>query len=116
MNHSERRIISMAVVALTTLIVGCFWAAGKLAIWDSVKKMWPDPWFKITLLDLYIGFGMLGVLIGYRERSVVKTTAILGATAGLGNIVTLLYVIVELVRSGSGRKFLEPKRNEWHLF
>lgn len=116
MKRSEKLVVGGAIIALLALIVGCFWAGFKLAIWDSVKKMWPDPWFKVTLLDLYVGFALVGVFIGYRERSVAKTTGIMAATAGLGNIVALLYVIIELTRSGSARRFLEPKRHDWKLF
>ncbi len=116
MNVSRRRGITVAVVVVIGLIGGCIWAGSKLALWDSVKKMWPDPWFKVTLVDLYTGFGLFGIFIAYREKSVVKSSLWMVLMAGLGNIASLIYLIIEVARLKPGHRLLETKRETWRLF
>ncbi|NBV41987.1 DUF1475 domain-containing protein [bacterium] len=116
MKKTNRAIIAASAVGLTVLIGGCFWAASKLAIWDSIKKLWPDPWFKITAIDLYIGFAVFAGFVMHREKSVVKSTLWTAMLAGLGNIATLLYLVIELARLKNGQSFFEVKRDAWKLF
>lgn len=116
MRTKRRMTIASAGIGLSVLIAGSYWAASKIAIWDSVKQMWPDPWFKITMIDLYIGFVAVACIIGNREKSVAKTSLWVVVLAGLGNMATLLYLIIELARLNPNRSFWEPKREKWKLF
>ena len=116
MTQSRRVGASVAMVALVGLIGGSVWAASKLAIWDSVRKMWPDPWFKVTLFDLYTGFGLFTIFIAYREKSVVKTTVWMVLMTGLGNIASLIYLLIEMARLRPGHRLLETKHDTWRLF
>lgn len=116
MNRRRQLILGAAVLGMGTLIAGSYWAASKIAIWDSVKKMWPDPWFKITMIDLYTGFVAVGALIGYREKSVLKTSVWVTLLAGLGNIATFLYLVLALIQLPAGESFWRPKRERWRLF
>lgn len=114
MKNNKKAIFPLSL-ALVVLVGGCFWAGSKTGILSSFKKMLPDPWFKITLLDLYIGFGLFCAYIGYREKSIVKTSLWAIAMAGLGNIVTLFYLILAFY-SNSTRSILEAKREKWTVF
>ena len=104
------------IFLMGSLIYGCFWAGSKIAILESFKKLWPDPWFKLTMVDLYLGFGLVAILIGHREKSAVKTGLWVTALACLGNIATFLYLFIEILVASPGRRFLEPKRDTWRLF
>ncbi|NBV83045.1 DUF1475 domain-containing protein [bacterium] len=109
-------VITSAALGMGILILGSSWATSKLAIWDSFKKMWQDPWFKITMVDLYFGFIAVGAFIGYREKSVAKTTVWGILIAGLGNIASFLYLVLELRKLKTNEFFWRPKREKWRLF
>lgn len=116
MNKSYRKETALAATILVGLVAGCFWAGSKLAIWDSIKKMWPDPWFKITVFDLYTGFGLFGIFIMHREKSIVKSSIWMVLMAGLGNIASLLYLILEITTLRPGKRVWEAKHDTWRLF
>ncbi|MBT6120288.1 DUF1475 family protein [bacterium] len=98
------------------LIASCFWAGPKISIVKSFSKLWPDPWFKVTLLDLVLGFGVFSGFIMRRERSVFKSLFWVGLMGSLGNIATFVYLFIQTI-PGKGHKDLwEVKREKWKLF
>jgi hypothetical protein len=113
---NRKLIIGASAIGFGVLVAGSCWATSKMAIWDSVRKMWPDPWFKITMIDLYAGFIAIAGIIAVREKSVAKTSLWVILLAGLGNIATFLYLILELRAVSPTKSFWSPKRESWKLF
>jgi hypothetical protein len=98
------------------LIASCFWAAPKTSILDSFFKLWPDPWFKVTVLDLYLGFALFSGFIIRREKSIFKSLFWIALMGFLGNIASFVYLFIQTV-PGKGYKGLwESKREKWKLF
>lgn len=109
-------VLCLFILAFLLLVCGSFWAAGYIAIWDSLRLLWQDPWFKMTLLDLYIGFGIFLGYVMYREKSVIKSVFCFILIIGLGNIVSLFYLVTELYSAKKISNLLEAKRDQWQLF
>lgn len=116
MSKTRQVSLLLAETAFVALVGGSIWASNKIAIWDSAKKMWPDPWFKLTMLDLYLGFSLVGLFIAHRERRVVRTGIWALLLAGLGNIATFLYLIIALIETRKNTPFWRPKHEKWSWF
>ena len=117
MKKSTSTLALYAGVMSTVLIGLSYSSAKKIAIWDSFKWMWPDPWFKVTMLDLYFGFGLVSAFIFYREKSLIKGVVWTALLAGLGNIVTGIYLLVAIQESKKKSvSWWEAKRHDYRLF
>lgn len=75
-----------------------FWALGAepRGTMDVLAAMVADPWTLVTLLDLYLGFLIIAAIIFFFERN--RWVAFLWAVPifFLGNIWTVLWLIVRL--------------------
>lgn len=112
-----KKIVSFLLIfALSVMVVGSFWAARQLAIWDSLFVLWEDPWFKLTLLDLYLGFALFIGFVMYKEKSIIKTLIFIFLIASLGNMISSLYLLIQLYRLKNIEELWEPKRDKWQLF
>ncbi len=85
-----------AMLAITTV------ASLDRGVLTAAAELWPDPWFKATLLDAYFGFLTVYVWIAYRERSWSARALWFALLMGLGNIAIAVYVLRALVRLGPG--------------
>jgi cell shape-determining protein MreD len=59
--------------------------------------LWPDYWFRATLLDAYFGFITFYVWVAYKERTNFARAAWLLAILLLGNFAMSAYVLRQLV-------------------
>jgi hypothetical protein len=69
---------------LTAAIV---WAFGKADFWSSVALVTANPWGVVTLIDLYAGFIITGVIVAAIERWRPWAWGMLVVSFALGNIV-----------------------------
>lgn len=58
-------------------------------------------WGRVTLVDLYLAFGMMWLWIAFRERSVGRATAWLVATLTTGSLAIGVYLLWASLRAGS---------------
>ena len=58
------------------------------------------PWGLVTLIEVYVGLGLLFSWVFYRERSKPRALVWLVAALALGNIVACLYVLLAAYRAG----------------
>ena len=72
-------------------------------------------WGKVTLLDLYVGFGLFSGWVIFREASTARALAFVALVMTLGNAFAAVYVLVALLRSrGSWSRFWLGHRSIEH--
>jgi len=60
--------------------------------------LWPDPWYRVLLVDAYCGFLWFWLWVAWRERSVLRGAVWFVLIMGLGNLATAGYVLLQLRR------------------
>lgn len=78
-------------IALSAAIV---WAFGKADFWASVVQVTANPWGVVTLVDLYAGFIITGVIIAAIERWRPWAWGMLALALVFGNVVYALWGVV----------------------
>jgi hypothetical protein len=95
----------MAVLIGDALLEGHFGPEGSI--------LFALAWGKVTLADLYVGFGLFSAWVLFRERHTARALGFVLLVLTLGNLFTCLYVLVALVRSqGSWPRFWLGHRHE----
>jgi len=90
-----RGMIAILAAAFCGLIV---WAWITTPISESFSRIVSDPWGLVTLVDLYLGFVLISVLILMFEGSVKRSIIWIVPIYFLGNAWTALWVIARLPR------------------
>lgn len=85
-----RWVFAAILVSIVTATVVASLDRGVLV---ALKELWPDAWFRATLVDAYAGFLTIYVWIAYRERSALRRVVWLLLVLGLGNIAIAAYVL-----------------------
>ena len=67
-------------------------------------------WGRVTLIDLYLGLGLIGTWIAWRERSVARTFPWLVGLVGLGSLAAGAYVALAALRSNTAEDFFFGRR------
>ena len=81
---------------LISMLIATTWASLDRGIMVALGDLWPDAWFRATLLDAYLGFITVFVWIAYKERTLAARTLWFVLLMGLGNIAIALYVLLQL--------------------
>ncbi len=96
---------AMAVLIGHALVTGAFWQEGSLLL--------SLAWGRVTLADLYVGFGLFSGWVLFRERHVGRALVFVVLTLSLGNLFTCIYVLIALLGSrGDWAKFWLGHRSE----
>jgi hypothetical protein len=96
---------AFAVPALI-LAAAIAWAFGKADFWASGAAILANPWGLVTLIDLYAGFIMTGVLVAAIERWRPWAFGMMAASFVLGNVVYAVWAVsrgAALVRTIAAR-------------
>lgn len=67
-------------------------------------------WGITTLVDLYAGLALVACWIAYRERSAVHAAPWIVGLVLLGNLATLIYVVIAAARAGSMNELILGRR------
>jgi hypothetical protein len=70
------------------------WASGKAEFWASGAAILANPWGLVTLIDLYAGFIISGILVAAVERWKPWAWGLLAVSLVLGNVVYALWAVV----------------------
>jgi hypothetical protein len=70
-------------------------------VWQAGRDLWPDLWFRATLMDAYFGFGTFFVWLAYKERSWVARGVWFVAIMSFGNFAMSGYLIWQLSKMDS---------------
>ena len=74
------------------LLLGDFWEEGGV--------LYSLAWGKVTLADLYVGFGLFSGWVIFREASVARSVVCVALVMTLGNAFAAVYVLVALLTCG----------------
>jgi hypothetical protein len=82
--------LRIALISTALVLAGAIILAGLNAnLWTSFGRIIADPWGVVTLVDLYAGFLVAGVVIWCVEPRKGLAVVLILLTPFLGNLVTL---------------------------
>jgi hypothetical protein len=86
---AARLLLVVATLAFAAMLV---WAIGAASLSASFSAIAADPWGFVTLVDLYTGFAMFGLVLAFTEERKLVALAVFAAMLVLGNVITLAWV------------------------
>lgn len=89
--------VLLAMVGLTVV------ASLERGIFEALRALWPDGWFRATLADAYFGFLAFWLWVAYRETGWGRRIAWLVAVLLLGNLAMAAYALAALAQLSEGR-------------
>lgn len=94
------RNLLIAVFALLLFLLVALTVVASLDrdVVTAARALWPDPWFRATLADAYIGFFTIWLWIAWRQKTVAARVLWLVLLLALGNIAIAAYVLAQLLR------------------
>ena len=110
MTHALKLLFGAILVVMLYVTVA---AALERGLFEAGGDLWPDPWFRATLVDAYCGFLTFYAWVFYRERTWAGRGLWLVAILALGNIAMSVYVLARLFRlppdAGAEQLLLRPR-------
>jgi hypothetical protein len=91
-------LIAMTIALLNGFINGSFTEDGSMIL--------NNPWGIVSLVDLYVGFILFAMWMGFREKSLLHSILWITSLMVLGFFIGSLYVLVSLYKS----------QNDWLTF
>jgi hypothetical protein len=102
MKHMLKIICALGFALLTGSII---WAFGRAPFWPAVSEIVANPWGVVTLVDLYLGFLIFGIVIARFEPNRGLAVGMIAAMPFLGNVVPLAWLAwrgLDLVKPARG--------------
>lgn len=90
-----RAVVAIAAAILVATII---WAFGERPFGESFAVISADPWGIVTLIDLYLGFGLFAIVIAVTERRLLPAAIWIVPLFLLGNAVAAAWLIFRLGR------------------
>jgi hypothetical protein len=87
---------TMAAVSGLTLLAAILWAFSAAPFWPSLAHVTANPWGIVTLVDLYVGFILFGLLIAAVEKRVLVPLGLTLLACLLGNLVFAAWLVWRL--------------------
>ena len=98
------RLFAAAMVG--GMIAAIFGAASTASFTDDGAALLALAWGRVTLVDLYLAFGMAWAWIAYRERSPWRAGAWLVATLLTGSLALGIYLLGAALRAATPTELL----------
>jgi hypothetical protein len=95
----------LSALGFLVLAGSIVWAFTQAPFWESVALIIANPWGVVTLIDLYLGFFIVAIVIARFEPNRALAVAIIALTPILGNVVPLAWLVwrgLDLVRTARG--------------
>ncbi len=90
-------VLRFVLGCLLLLLLGfVFVASVDRGVLSALEELAADPWVATTLVDIYIGFFIFWLWLAYRETSWFARLGWAVAIVVLGNIATLVYLLLRL--------------------
>lgn len=93
-----RLFAGFTVGAMLAVILAAFATS---SFTDDGATLTALAWGRVTLVDLYLAFGVMWLWIAFRERSVWRAAAWLVATVTTGSLAIGVYLLWASLRAGS---------------
>lgn len=84
-------LVAMTVALLNGFINGSFFEDGNVIL--------NNPWGIVSLVDLYVGFIIFALWIGFREKTLLSSVLWIISLMILGFFIGSLYVLISLYKS-----------------
>jgi len=105
------KVISLIGIIAMTLIIGNAFINGNFS--RDGGELLRNPWGIVSLVDLYVGFVLFSLWIGFREKSILVASLWIVLMMVLGFFTGSLYVLVNLYQSkGDWLKFFLGSRKD----
>lgn len=100
-------------VGAATLLLMTVRAMSVRGVFDNSELM-QDAWFRVTLLDAYLGFLTVFIWIAWKERTLLRQSVWFVLVMTLGNMAISAYVLLQLAKLPTGSNLGEmlTMRNE----
>jgi hypothetical protein len=85
-------IRTLCLVLAVILLAAIGWAALTANFWESFGRIIADPWGVVTLIDLYIGFILISIVIYAVERGRFVAWLVIVPTFFIGNVIPALWL------------------------
>jgi hypothetical protein len=82
-----------ALVMSATILYGFIAGEG----WSEVARLWAFAWFRVSIVDIYVGLAVIALWIWSRERPLAACTWSFMLLT-LGHLATCLYLLRVLLR------------------
>jgi len=92
-------LLMLLCLGMMSVMVLLAWGAMQQQdIVSANRLLWPDPWYRVLLVDAYCGFLWFWLWVAWRERSVIRGVVWFVLIMGLGNLATAGYLLLLLRR------------------
>ena len=110
--YSLRAFFALIFIGMLSVIIT---ATIDQNIFEAVGNMWPNWWFKASMLDLYFAFLTFFVWVAYKEIHLWRKLVWLASFMLLGSLAISAYMLIELfkLRVGDSVGTLLTRRNEY---
>jgi hypothetical protein len=103
------KLFTALAAVIGIVFVGlCVWASLDKNLFEGFGVVLAEPWGVVAIADLYIGFLFVAVWIAVVERNKALAPLWIVALLILGNIVTIVYVILRAIKADSLRDVFLP--------
>jgi predicted RND superfamily exporter protein len=88
---------SIRVIALLGGLIlagSIYWAFGQQAFWGGVDQVMASPWGIVTIVDLYLGFILIALIIFVFERNPITALIWIVPLFFLGNVWSALWFVL----------------------
>lgn len=106
--HTTRWISLAAALGIAALLLLIAFSAVQMPLIAGLKATVDTRWGVTTMVDLYLGLFVVAGWIAHRERSLPRTLVWLVGLCLLGNLVTLVYLLIVSLRARSVEDFFRP--------
>jgi hypothetical protein len=89
----------LVTVGLLVMLAGLIYGFTAGRGWAEVGELMSYPWFVVSLVDVYVGFGLFCGWVAYREMPVAGVIWIV-LILTLGNAIACAYVLIAMYRCG----------------
>ena len=101
MSRPVKIVVLVCTFLLGALFAGIVLGVREKSLAESLGAMFFDIWGVVTLLDLYVGLLFVATWIAWLERRWWKAALWIAALASLGNVVTLVYILLRARKANS---------------
>lgn len=106
--QGTRWLTLAAALGIFALLVLITLSSAQMSLMAGLRATVDTLWGVTTLVDLYLGLIAVAGWIAFRERSVPRTLAWFIGLCLLGNLVTLVYLLIASLRARSIEDLFRP--------
>lgn len=108
--RGTKLVAALCIAGIAALVAMIVASSLEMSLWQGLKATVDTRWGITTMVDLYAGLAVVAGWIAWRERSVARTALWIVALGLLGNLATLVYLLIACLRSRSASDLFRPVR------